>query len=142
MSALTPAARLSQTLQVEYKTEKVGRIKSFDLSVNGNPVQANNFDVALINRYVQGRNDVTISFTCEYYFGDTNGIEAIIADKLTNTSGALVIEPVGTLVVGDHIWTAAGFIRDVNLSGQDDEVPEISFDYQVSEVFTFAKFTI
>jgi len=137
-------ALLGQAVEVKWKTFAIGRLLSHSLSIDGTQIPANNYDVGAISRFTQGRKSVTISVTCEYRYGDTNGINVLVADALKTDAtayGTLVIEPKAANVAGDHIWTANGAVSNVSLDASDDDVQTISFDFQVSETFTFALHT-
>lgn len=134
-------ALLGQSVVVKWKTNAIGRLTSHSLSIDGTQIPANNYDLGAISRFVQGRKNVTLSITCEYHYGNTTGINALITDALKTDAtayGTLVIEPKAAKVTGDHTWTANGAVSNVNLEGSDDDVQTISFDFQVSETFTFA----
>lgn len=136
---------LAQAVKVTWKTNAIGRLLSHNLSIDGRQIESNNYDIGAISRFTQGRKNVTISFTCEYRYGDATGINALVADSLKTDStafGSLVIEPTATKVAGDHVWTANGAVSNVNMEATDDEVQTISFDFQVSETFTFAAHTL
>jgi len=128
---------VGQNYKFEYDSDTVGEVQSISLSIDSNQIETNSFDVGAINRYIKGRSDVTMSVTCLYTRGQDDGHAQMIQDSITENVAAKVIsfEP-KTPVTGDLVFSSEGRPSSVEISADDDEAATISFDIQVSEIFT------
>ena len=128
---------VSQNYKFTYATEDVGDVTSVSLNIDAPQIEVNSFDVAGINAYIKGRADVTISVTCLYTRGQDDGHALLLADSILPNAAAkaFVFEP-KTKSAGDITFGGNARPSSVEISAEDDERIEISFDLQVSETFT------
>lgn len=128
---------VSQNYELKYDTENVGQVQSVSLSIDSNQIDVNTFDVAGINAFIKGRSDVSISVSCLYTRGQDDGHAKLVADSLAvNVAAKAFTFAPKTPVAGDLILSGNARPSSVEISAEDDEAVEISFDLQVSETFT------
>jgi hypothetical protein len=120
----------------DWKTVKVGAIKSISMSIDGNNVDVSDHDSGRWTDYLTGRVNATFDITCNRKRADP-AQGTITTDMLaTDRSGAFSFEPSGTPATGDITFGGTGLLSNVSMTVGDDDVVEISFSLQVSGELT------
>lgn len=131
------ALQKGQYYSLSYKGTALGKITNLSLSIDGNQINANNFDSGQFEEFVQGRTNWTISFTCRYDQEDTSGQLTVIDDLLAGSNGEWIFGP-DTTTTGDLTFTGDGNPSNVTIDAPDDDIMEISGEIQGTSTLTKA----
>ena len=132
---------VAQKYRISYNGLPIGRVRSFSLSVDSGQIDATSWDVDAFNRYLKGRADVTVSVTAWYTRGQDAGHELILSDSILQLlARPFEIAPVSP-ETGNLIYTGTARPSSVEITGEDDEAVEVSFDLQVSRTFVVTAFS-
>ena len=118
-------AELSREAVLKYSTNKIGSITSLSYSIDGNVIEANNFDVNAFTEAILGRRTVTISVSGQVDRTDTTGQNLLRSDYQNATKSdpsdfqSFTIEP-ATTEAGDTSFTGSGVPTSYSEDRADD----------------------
>lgn len=123
----------------KYGSNKVGKITSISLSIDGNVIESNSFDTGAITQAILGRRTVTISMQGNLDWTDSTGQVLIMTDfldsanELASDFEAWEIEP-ETPASGDVTYSGAAIVTNYteDRSGEGDELAKFSTDLRVT----------
>lgn len=109
----------------KYGGNNVGGLTNVSYSIDGNVIEANNFDTGMITEAINGRSTVTISFDFEVDRQDTDGQNQLRTDFLDSAKAKpsdysdWSIEAPSTSS-GDTVFSGAGIVTNYSEDGGDD----------------------
>lgn len=125
--------KASQYFTLEYDGNSLGRLKSMNLKINGKEIQTSNFNTAVSNEYLKGRNDVTIDFTSIYDQGNA-ALDDVLDALLVYSDGTNIsLKPLNS-VSGDISYSCTGFPVNAGYDFNDDDKPEISATFRITSL--------
>jgi len=123
----------AQYFTLKYGEVALGKIKNIGLNIDGKEINVSNFDSGVFEEYLKGRNNVTMDVTCIYDQTDTTGQGNVMDDLLANAADdTLYFGPSGTPAAGDITYSGSGFPKDAKITGDDDEVVEITYTFRIN----------
>lgn len=131
------AEQKSQYFTLKYSSVALGKIKNISMNIDGKEINVSNFDSGVFEEYLKGRNNVTMSVTCIQDQADTTGQGNVVDDLLANAADDTIsFGPSATAAAGDITYSGSGFPKSAQISGQDDEAVEITYDFRINGTLT------
>lgn len=119
-----------QYFSLSYGGTTIGEITSLSLSIDGNQINISSFDSGKFEKFLRGRNNVTLNCGCRYDFEDAAQL-SLIDDALDAAEDEFVFGP-STPVAGDVIFTGDGSTSNISIDASDEDVANITFDIQIN----------